>query len=79
MGDAARARDHLEAYRDKHPGNTTILLRLAGIYVQEGHADEARKVLTTVLTLEPGKNEAKALLTEIQARMPEPLNQKKTA
>lgn len=69
MGTFCKIIHYLEAYLDRHPGDTSVLFCLASLYAKEGRLDEARQSLQTVLILEPDKSQAADLLTEIEQEL----------
>jgi tetratricopeptide (TPR) repeat protein len=70
MGTFRKITQYLEAYLDRHPGDTSVLFCLATLYARDGRHPQARDALLRVLALEPGKPEAAEMLRELEARRP---------
>lgn len=60
---------YLEVYLDRHPGDTSVLFCLATLYAKDGKLAKAADALETILTLEPDKAEATALLENVRRRL----------
>jgi tetratricopeptide (TPR) repeat protein len=69
MGTFSKIIHYLEVFVDQHPGDTSVLFCLATLYARDGRLEEAREALTTVLTIEPGKQDARRLLGEVESKL----------
>ena len=65
----AQVIQHLEAYLDMHPTDIEVMLALAASYMKEDRLDEAKKLLSDVLILEPAYEKVIDLLKEVDHRM----------
>ena len=65
-GDAAGARRYLEAALRRDARNEQALYNLAGLDAQEGRPDAARARLRTLLQVDPAREDARALLAQIE-------------
>jgi len=68
MGSFARVIGYLQAYLDRHPGDTSVLYCLATLQARDGRLDEASAALEKILVLEPESAEATGLLEEVRRR-----------
>ena len=68
MGSFARVTGYLQAYLDRHPGDTSVLYCLATLQARDGRFGEAEAALETILSLEPENAEADGLLEEVRRR-----------
>ncbi len=68
MGTFGKIIHYLEAYLDRHPGDTSVLFCLATLYARDGRDGQAREALLRVLALEPEKAEAAGMLRELDTR-----------
>ena len=66
MGSFEKIIHYLQAYLDKHPGDTSVMFALSALYMKEGRLAESRKMLEDVLALQPEHKDAKNLLEEVQ-------------
>ena len=57
---------YLEVYLDMHPGDDSVMLSLAALYIKESHFEQSRKMLLDILTLDPDKKDAVDLLEEVE-------------
>ncbi|MGD0572941.1 MAG: tetratricopeptide repeat protein [Sedimentisphaerales bacterium] len=57
---------YLRIYLDMHPGDRSVMIALAALYMNDGRSDEAREILRNVLALEPGHKDATDLLEKIE-------------
>jgi tetratricopeptide (TPR) repeat protein len=66
MGTFGKITHYLETYLASHPEDTSVTFCLATLYAKEGRLDDARDQLMTLLTIEPGKEEAIHMLEKVQ-------------
>jgi tetratricopeptide (TPR) repeat protein len=66
MGTFGKIIHFLEIYLAKHPADVSVEFCLASLYVKEGKLAQARDALGHLLSLEPGKEEARELLEDVQ-------------
>lgn len=57
---------YLEVYLDMHPGDTSVMFTLAALHMKEGRLEQARKILSDILTLDPANKDAANLLEEVE-------------
>lgn len=68
MGSFGNVIHYLQVYLQGHPGDTAVMFCLAALYVREGQSGKARDLLTDLLALEPGHEDARKLLEEVENR-----------
>ncbi|MEA3224419.1 MAG: tetratricopeptide repeat protein [Planctomycetota bacterium] len=66
MGSFAKVIHYLKVYLDMHPGDTSVMFPLAALYLKDGRFEKSRKVLSELLTLDPGHEDAANLLEELE-------------
>ncbi len=66
MGTFSKITHYLETYLGNHPEDTSVTFCLATLYAKEGRLEDARDQLMTLLTIEPGKEEAIHMLEKVQ-------------
>jgi tetratricopeptide (TPR) repeat protein len=66
MGTFSKITQYLETYLGNHPDDTSVIFCLATLYAKEGRLEDARDQLMTLLTVEPGKEEAIQMLEKVQ-------------
>ena len=66
MGTFAQVIHYLQVYLQMHPGDCSVMFCLAALYAREGQNRRARDLLNDILILEPGHQEARSLLEEIE-------------
>jgi tetratricopeptide (TPR) repeat protein len=66
MGTFSKITHYLETYLGNHPDDTSVIFCLATLYAKEGRLEDARDQLMTLLTIEPGKEEAIRMLEKVQ-------------
>ena len=49
-----------------HPGDSSVMFSLAALYAKEGRLDQARTLLSDILTLDPENADATNLLEEVE-------------
>ena len=49
-----------------HPGDSSVMLSLAALYMKESHFEQSRKILLDILTLTPANKDAADLLEEVE-------------
>jgi len=66
MGSFAKVIYYLESYLAMHPGDTSVMFPLAALYMKDGRFVQSRDVLSSLLSLEPGHEDAANLLEEVE-------------
>ncbi len=66
MNSFAKVIHYLEAYLDMHPGDDSVMLSLAALYMKESRFEQSRKMLLDILTLDPNRKDAVDLLEEVE-------------
>ncbi len=66
MGSFAKVIHYLKVYLDMHPGDTSVMFPLAALYMKDGRFEKSRQVLSELLTLDPGHEDAANLLEELE-------------
>jgi tetratricopeptide (TPR) repeat protein len=69
MESFAEVINYLEMYLSMHPGDVSVLLSLAALYVKDGRLEQSKKMLLDILTLEPSNKDARDLLEEVEHRL----------
>jgi tetratricopeptide (TPR) repeat protein len=66
MGSFAKVTYYLELYLNTHPGDTSVMFPLAALYMKDGKLEQAQKMLSELLNLDPGNDDAAGLLEEVE-------------
>jgi predicted Zn-dependent protease len=66
MNSFAKVIHYLEVYLDMHPGDSSVMLSLAALYMKEGRFERSQKILLDILTLIPANKDAANLLEEVE-------------
>jgi tetratricopeptide (TPR) repeat protein len=66
MNSFAEVIHYLEVYLDMHPGDTSVMLSLATLYMKDGRFERSQKILLDILTLDPANKDAANLLEEVE-------------
>jgi tetratricopeptide (TPR) repeat protein len=66
MGSFAKVIHYLEVYLNMHPDDISVMFPLAALYMKEGRLEKSRKILSELLTLDPGHQDAANLLEELE-------------
>ena len=66
MGSFAKVIHYLQLYLDMHPNDTSVMFSLAALYLKEGNFEQAKKILSDILILDPCNKDAANLLEEIE-------------
>ena len=66
MNSFAKVIHYLEVYLDMHPGDSSVMLSLAALYMKESRFEQSRKILLDILTLAPANKDAADLLEEVE-------------
>jgi len=66
MGSFAKVIHYLEVYLDMHPQDISVMFPLAALYMKEGSFDRSRRILSELLMLDPGHEDAANLLEELE-------------
>ncbi|MHC4395220.1 MAG: tetratricopeptide repeat protein [Planctomycetota bacterium] len=66
MNSFAKVIHYLEVYLDMHPGDSSVMLSLAALYMKEDRFERSRKILLDILTLIPASKDAANLLEEVE-------------
>ncbi|MBT3199259.1 MAG: tetratricopeptide repeat protein [Phycisphaerales bacterium] len=65
MGTFSKITHYLEIYLGGNPGDTSVLFCLATLYARDGRLQDAKRVTQKILTLEPEKEGAARLLSQL--------------
>ena len=65
MGSFSKVIHYLELFLEMHPDDTSMLFCLAALYARAGRLGEARQTLVRVVSIDPDKTEAVALLDKV--------------
>lgn len=68
-GSFSKVRVHLEVYLQMHPGDTAIMFCLVSLYIKAGRFNEAKRVLSDILILDPAYSIASDLLEEVEHKL----------
>jgi len=66
MNSFAQVIHYLEVYLNMHPGDTSVMLSLAALYMKDGWFEQSKKILLDILTLDPANKDAANLLEEVE-------------
>ena len=66
MNSFAEIIHYLEVYLNMHPGDTSVMLSLAALYMKDGRFEQSKKILLDILTLDPANKDAANLLEEVE-------------
>jgi tetratricopeptide (TPR) repeat protein len=66
MNSFAKVIHYLEVYLDMHPGDGSVMLSLAALYMKENRFEQSRKILLDILILDPANKDAVDLLEEVE-------------
>jgi len=66
MNSFAQVIHYLEVYLNMHPGDTSVMLSLAALYMKDGRFEQSKKILLDILTLDPANKDAANLLEEVE-------------
>ena len=66
MNSFAEVIHYLEVYLNMHPGDTSVMLSLAALYMKDGRFEQSKKILLDILTLDPANKDAANLLEEVE-------------
>ena len=66
MGSFAKVIHYLEVYLELHPGDSSVMFSLAALYMKQGEPERSEKILSDVLSAEPGNRDAANLLEEVE-------------
>ncbi len=66
MGSFAKVIHYLEVYLDMHPQDVSVMFPLAALYMKEGRFEKSRRILSELLMLDPGHQDAANLLEELE-------------
>ena len=66
MNSFAKVIYYLEVYLDMHPGDGSVMLSLAALYMKEGEFERAREILLGILALDSVNKDAADLLEEVE-------------
>ena len=69
MNSFAKVIHYLEVYLDMHPGDTSVMLSLAALYMKDNQLEQSRKMLLDILALAPDNQDAADLLEEVEHRL----------
>lgn len=69
IGSFSKVRHYLEVYLKRHPGDTKVMFCLATLYTKDGRLNEAKKVSSEILALEPDYTDAANLLEEVEHQL----------
>ena len=69
MGSFAKVIHYLQLYLSTHPQDTSVMFSLAALYVKEGRFEQARKILSDILTLDAANKDAANLLEEVECNL----------
>lgn len=66
MGTFSQVIHYLQIYLQVHPADTAVMFCLAALYAKEGRIQRAKDLLKDILALEPGHEDARQLLEEME-------------
>jgi len=66
MGSFAKVTFYLEQYLNSHPDDTSVMFCLGALYKKDNRLLSAQQILNSLLKLDPGNQDAKNLLEEIE-------------
>ncbi len=66
MGTFSKVIHYLEVYLNMHPGDISVMFPLAALYMRDGSFERSRKLLMSILTLDPDNEDAANLLEEVE-------------
>ncbi len=66
MNSFAKVIHYLEMYLQMHPGDVSVKLSLAALYMKEGKFEQSKQMLLDILALAPSNTDAVNLLEEVE-------------
>jgi len=69
MGSFAKVIHYLRLYLETHPADLAVMFCLATLYYRDGSLDDARTLLSDILTFTPDNTDAANLLEEVEHRI----------
>ncbi len=69
MGSFAKVIHYLQVYLQKHPHDTSVMFSLAALYIKENRFACAKKMLLTILRLDPDNKDAHNFLEEVERNL----------
>jgi tetratricopeptide (TPR) repeat protein len=66
MGSFEGVSHYLQVYLDMHPEDVSVMFALATLYVRDGRREQAREMLTNLLSLDSANCDALNLLEEVE-------------